>query len=100
MRFTAPLETATRKKVDQMLDNLGWHTDEFSKWKRTARIEISSTKDDPIKEGRLCEDNGINLAVRRFEKRNRGDNTRNANAELEFFMPEYMKNYPIEKRTK
>jgi len=28
---TSPLETATRKKIDQMLDNLGYNTDEFSK---------------------------------------------------------------------
>ena len=31
MKPTAPLETATRKKIDQMLNNLGWHIDEFSK---------------------------------------------------------------------
>ena len=31
MRRTYPLETATRKKIDQMLDNLGWNTDEFAK---------------------------------------------------------------------
>ncbi len=30
MKQTAPLETATRKKIDQILNNLGWHTDEFS----------------------------------------------------------------------
>ena len=30
MKPTAPLETATRKKIDQMLINLGWNTDEFS----------------------------------------------------------------------
>lgn len=31
MKPTAPLETATRKKIDQMLNNLGYNTDEFSK---------------------------------------------------------------------
>jgi len=31
MKRTPPLETATRKKIDQMLDNQGWNTDEFSK---------------------------------------------------------------------
>ena len=35
--FTSPLETATRKKIDQMLDNLGWHTDEFSRLQRDNR---------------------------------------------------------------
>lgn len=29
--FTAPLESATRKKIDLILNNLGWNTDEFSK---------------------------------------------------------------------
>lgn len=28
--LTSPLETATRKKIDQMLNNKGWLTDEFS----------------------------------------------------------------------
>ncbi len=27
-KFTSPLESATRKKIDQMLDNLGWNVDE------------------------------------------------------------------------
>jgi type I restriction enzyme M protein len=27
-KFTKPLETATRKKIDQMLVNLGWNIDE------------------------------------------------------------------------
>ena len=31
MKPTAPLETVTREKIDQMLDNLEWHTNEFSK---------------------------------------------------------------------
>jgi len=30
VRFTEPLESATRKKIDQILNNLGWNTDEFS----------------------------------------------------------------------
>ena len=30
-KLTAPLETATRKKIDEKLKKLGWKTDEFSK---------------------------------------------------------------------
>jgi len=30
MKHTVPLESATRKKIDQILNNLGWVTDEFS----------------------------------------------------------------------
>ena len=30
-KLTEPLESATRKKIDQILDNLKWNTDEFSK---------------------------------------------------------------------
>ncbi len=30
-KFTLPLESATRKKIDQILNNLDWNTDEFSK---------------------------------------------------------------------
>ena len=29
--FTSPLESATRKKIDLILNNLGWNGDEFSK---------------------------------------------------------------------
>ena len=28
--FTQPLEASTRKKIDQMLINLGWEVDEYS----------------------------------------------------------------------
>ena len=31
MNLTLPLETATRKKIDQILINLGWNVDEFAK---------------------------------------------------------------------
>ena len=30
VKLTSPLETATRKKIDQMLINLGWNVDEES----------------------------------------------------------------------
>ena len=40
----------------------------FSEGKRTARIEIDSTKDDPIMEGQSYEDNEIKMTVRKFEK--------------------------------
>lgn len=29
--FTSPLESATRKRIDEILKNIGWKTDEFGK---------------------------------------------------------------------
>ncbi len=29
--FTSPLESATRKRIDENLKNLGWQVDEFGK---------------------------------------------------------------------
>ncbi len=48
MKQTDPLETATRKKIDQMLDNLGWHTDEFSK-ECNVTTERAKTEEQNIK---------------------------------------------------
>ena len=40
----------------------------FSKGKRMARIEIDSTRDDPIMDGQSYEDNGVKLVVKGFKK--------------------------------
>lgn len=48
MKKTSPLETATRKKIDQMLNNLGWNTDEFSK-NPNVTTERAKTKEQENK---------------------------------------------------
>ena len=87
MGWTDPLETATRKKIDLMLNNLGWHTDEFAKdcnvTTERAKTEEQNQKLKKLSGFRKPPDyvlykSGSDLPIGVIEAKRRGQNVQDA----------------------